>query len=42
MESLLQVKNVVKVYGKGVNTFKALEDMPLPFLWITLASDRTI
>lgn len=27
MESLLQVKNVEKVFGKGANTFKALEDI---------------
>lgn len=27
MESLLQVKNVDKVFGKGTNTFKALEDI---------------
>jgi|SRR5690625_219212 len=27
MESLLQVKNVEKVYGKGANAFKALEDI---------------
>ncbi|GLO67942.1 MULTISPECIES: ABC transporter ATP-binding protein [Oceanobacillus] len=27
MESLLQVNNVEKVYGKGINTFKALENI---------------
>jgi len=27
MESLLQIKNVEKVYGKGTNMFKALEDI---------------
>lgn len=27
MESLLQVKNVEKVFGKGTNTFKALKDI---------------
>lgn len=27
MESLLQVKNVEKVFGKGTYTFKALEDI---------------
>lgn len=27
MEALLQVKSVEKVYGKGANTFKALEDI---------------
>ncbi|WP_339226754.1 ATP-binding cassette domain-containing protein [Oceanobacillus sp. FSL K6-2867] len=27
MESLLQVKNVEKVFGKGTNTCKALEDI---------------
>ncbi|WP_339236946.1 hypothetical protein [Oceanobacillus sp. FSL W7-1281] len=26
MKSLLKVKNVEKVFGKGVNTFKALDD----------------